>query len=318
VEIVQSTISRAAVLALAALALAGYVVGRGAFQGAGHAGVSRSAIVADLLVSYPGEWRRERNTPIGSLGLRESVALTAGGRERGAGLLVGALPAGESTPLPRALAPSLARIPAPAIVSLSEAQAYRYTGLAAPAFSGVLILYAIPRAGAPTIDAVCFAPTAARAFLARCSGVVAGLSWIGQAQGYELTPERAYAKQLAVVIGEVEARRRSVAATRAAGATSSGLATLAGEVGSSFAHASGELAGVEPPAPAAGAQATLVRTLGASSTAYMRLAAAVNGGDASAIAAARVRVSAAEAQVDEALAGFSLLGYGRPSEGASG
>jgi hypothetical protein len=317
VEIVQSTISRAAILALAALALAGYVVGRGALQSGGHASASRSAIISDLLVSYPREWRRERNAPIGNLGLSESSAFTPGGREGGAGLLIGALPEGQPTPLPRALTPSLARIPAGAIVSLAEAQAFRYTGIAAPAFRGSLTVYAIPRAGAPTIDAVCFASPEANAFLARCGGVVAGMTWIGQAQGYELTPERAYAQHLAGVIADVDASRQRVAATRAAGATSAGVATLAAELGSRFARARDGLAGLEPPALAAAGQAALVRALNGASAAYAALAVATNGGRASAIAAARRGVGAAEAQVDEALAGFSLLGYGR-TEGTRG
>jgi len=320
VEIVRSSISRAAILALAALALAGYVVGRGVSRSGGHVGASRSAIVADLLVSFPREWQRERNAPIGSLGLSEGAAFTPGGRERGAGLLIGVLPKGESTPLPRALTPSLARIQAPAVVSLFEAvgQAYRYTGIAAPAFSGSLTLYAIPRAGAPTIDAVCFAPSAASAFLARCGAVVAGMTWIDQSQGYELTPQPTYAQRLAAVIGEVDASRQRVAATRAAGATSAGLATLARELGSRFARALAGLAGIQPPAPVAGAHATLVHALGRASAAYARLAVAANSGGTSATAAARARVSAAEARVDEALAGFSLLGYGRSTNGGGG
>jgi hypothetical protein len=289
-------------------------------QGGGHAGASRSAIVAGLVVSYPPDWRRERNAPIGSLGLSEGAAFSPSGGERGAGLLIGALPQGESTPVPRALTPSLAQIPAPAVVSLFEAvgQAYRYTGIAVPGFSGLLTLYAIPRAGAPTIDAVCFAPRVASAFLARCEGVVAAITWFGQTEGYQLTPEHAYAQRLAAVIGDVDATRQRVAATRIVGGASAGLATLAGELGSRFARARAALAGVQPPAPAASEHATLVRALGGASGAYARLAVAANSGGASEMAIARARVSAAEARIDEALAGFALLGYGGSAKGTGG
>lgn len=297
--------------ALAAMAVAGYVVGRGALQSTGQAGGTRSVVVANVLVALPAQWRRDSRTPIGNLGLLETATFRPARGEPAGALLIGVLPAGEPAPLPRSLTRSLAFEPTPTIVRLSEAQAYRYTNLAAPGLTGSLTAYAVPRSAAAAIVAVCFAPPGTRAFTPRCGSVVAGMSSIGQAQAYGLAPERAYAQRLATALGEVEAGRQRVAAARRSGASSGGVAALATELGSRFARAAAALAKLEPPAPAAAAHAALLRALGTASAAYAGLASTAKGSGTAALATARSRVRAAEALVNEALADFALLGYGR-------
>jgi hypothetical protein len=307
---------RAARAALVLLAVGGYLIGHHAWSRGGHPTAMRSLIIANVLVEYPDTWRRSTNVAIPDVSLTEAVALAPNGGAGQSGLLVGSLPSGESGPLPRALLSALAARPRTDIVNLAETQAYRYTGVSIAAFAGSLTVYTIPAAAGHATLAVCYARRDAEAFIGICNRVVAGLTQLGQAQSFDLVPDATYAHRLAAAISGVDGLRVLDAAAFAGASAGSAAAgevqRRGGELAARFSSASAAVAALEPPAPVVRAHAALLRALSQASSAYATLAAAAAAGrgGSSEVLRARAPVRAAEAAVNEALEGFSLLGYG--------
>jgi len=315
---IGSALTRAALLTLAAVAIGAYLIGHDASRGgARRASPMRSMIVAKVLLEYPSEWERSAGAPVGNLQLGEAAVFSPRGRASQSGLLVGELPAGEATPLPRSYLRALSAAPQVAVVSLSEAQAYRYSGMSNPSFDGSMIVYSIPKPDGSATVAACYARTGSEGFLGRCASVVAGMTQLDQAQSYDLVPVRAYASRLAALLDELDRGRRDVAATLRGGTTWAALARLGGELSASFAHGAAQLAALEAAAPASAAQAALDHALGSAASSYAALATAARAGSAAAVLRERTRVRAAETLVNEALEGFALLGYGSPAGAGS-
>jgi hypothetical protein len=309
---------RAALVALAAVALGGYLIGHNALSSSGHARAMKSAIVANVLVEYPREWQRAPSSPLASLALSEAAVLAPGGQAEVAGLVIGSLPAGERGPLPRGFLRSLTRPPQTAIVNLSVLQAYRYVGADVATLSGPLTVYAIPLPGGRTTIAACYAQQGAEAFVGRCSRVVAGLTELGPSQSYNLAPELAYARGLAAAIGEVDAGRSQIAGTPAGATTPADIQRLAAELAARFARAKAGLAALEPAAAAQRAHSALLHALAKAAAAYRALALAESIEVPAEVTIARARVRSAEAAVDEGLEGLSLLGYGSAPGASAG
>ena len=303
-----TALNRWALAVLAAVALAGYAIGRDAApSGARQTSPMRSAVVANVIVRYPREWTRTTRAPLEALALSEATLLSPAGRSQQSGLLVGGVPAGEAAPLPLSFVRALATPPSAEVVSLAETQAYRYSGLSVAGFEGSVTVFAIPEPGGSATIAACYARPGDAAFLERCAGVVAGVTQLAQTAGYDLVPEAAYARRLARLVGELGARRSDVARTRGAGATQGELARLGAGLSQAYARAAGGLAGLEAPAPARAAESVLASALEGASSAYAALAGSRRPLES---ARARTRVREAETLVSEGLERFSLLGYG--------
>jgi hypothetical protein len=233
---------------------------------------------------------------------------TSGAR---AGLLIGSLPPSEAAPLARGFLRALSRPPRVTIVSVAEAQAYEYSELSVAGVQGSLTVYAIPRSGAGTTIAACYDPRGNEAFLARCGAVLAGGTLLGQAQqGFNLIPDPNYARSLAALVAQLEARRREVAAAPGAGASEAGLERLAGRLAAAYAQAASSLAALEAAPPAADVQLALVRALDSASSAFASIAHGVGAAGSARSSLARANARAAETLVNEDLERFSLLGYG--------
>src|SRR5205085_11531976 len=85
--------------------------------------------VAGVLLAVPSQWHTVSATAeIPGLSMRHAVLLTPGDGSA-SGLLAGVLPAGQGSPLPSEFLARMREHPSTAVVSLQEAQAYRYSGI---------------------------------------------------------------------------------------------------------------------------------------------------------------------------------------------
>src|SRR5690242_16900414 len=118
-------------VALVLAALLGYLLGHQPARAPARASEPTSTTsVAGVLVQVPARWHNTADAhEVPGLELRDAIAFAPGGNAAGAGLVVGALPSGQPSPLPSALLARLRRQPTTSVVELQEAQAYRYTNL---------------------------------------------------------------------------------------------------------------------------------------------------------------------------------------------
>ena len=295
---------------LAAVAIVGYLIGH-AHSGSASPVKNRTLSTSRFLLDYPAGWRRVANGPeIPGLPITHAVVLAPGGEASHAGLVAGQLAGGEAGPLPRSFVASMPRLPPTAVVDLLEAQAYRYARLEIPGFSQSLTLYAIPNpAGSETILA-CYAAGGFSDQLRECDQIVATVTLAGQALSYDLTPEPAYARELSSAIAGLNAQRLDLRRMMGSGASPTAVAALASRLAARFSDTAANLSALEPSLVARRAQAALAKAIVGARRAYAALAAAAGSPSRSQLA--RQQIYEAEADVNAALADFSLLGYAQP------
>jgi hypothetical protein len=295
---------------LAAVAIVGFLIGHAHSRSASPV-ENRMFSTSRFLLDYPSGWRRAAGGPeIPGLPLMHAVVLAPGGEASHAGLVVAQLAGGEASPLPRSFVASMPRLPSIAVVDLLEVQAYRYAQLEIPGFSQSLTLYAIPNpAGNETVLA-CYAAAAFSDQLRACDQIVATVTLAGQAQSYDLTPEPAYARELSSAIAGLNAQRLDLRRMMGPGAPPAVVAALASRLAARFADTAAGLTTLEPSLIARRAQAALSKAIVGARRAYTALAAAAGSPSRSQLA--RQQVYQAEADVNAALADFSLLGYAQP------
>ena len=291
------------------VAIVGFLAGhRGAKSPPAERTVTVS--VASVLLDYPATWR-----PVGAasvipgLPLAHQLLLAPGGDASHAGLLAGALPGGEPSPLPESFVAPMRQLPATEVVNLLGNQAYRYTQLSIPGAPKGLSLYVIPNPGGQATALACYASSGYAADMRVCDHVVATLTLAGQSQNYELTPNPSYARQLTTSIGTLEAQRRQLRAAMSLQAPSATIQREAARLASVFARTAESLSVLEPSQAASRAQSALSTSLAQARDAYTSYAAAVGEGAAAGVTAAQQAVYRAEASVNDALGDFALLGY---------
>ncbi len=303
-------LSGSVVLLLAAAAIIGYLTGNSHSNGASN-GLMRTLSTASVLVEYPSGWQRTAPGPeIPGLSVVNAVALAPRGNGAQAGLIVGKLPEGEASPLPRSFVARIGQLPDTEVVNLLEIQAYKYPKLTIPGFERKLAIYSIPNPpnGDGTVLA-CYASAAFSSYMRACQQIVATVTLVGESQHYELTPEPTYARELnsslEVLNGQRVALRREMGSRTALATAQRAAARLA----EAFASAGASVSALEPPLAAHRAQTTLSDSISRAHEAYAALAAAAGEESTARFPAARTQVYEAEASVNNALEGFALLGY---------
>ncbi|HSZ13966.1 MAG TPA: hypothetical protein VK790_08015 [Solirubrobacteraceae bacterium] len=296
---------------LALVAIAGYLLGNhraaapATATSTGAASVQETQIASgpSVLLEYPAGWRPASGAPaIPGLSISSPLLLAPGGDSAHAGLLSGQLPAGASSPLPAAFLALVHGLPHTEVLSLTNLQAYRYSGLSG--YERTLDVYVVPTVGSGPTALICYAATGYSSYLQQCEQIVAKVALVGQQSPTELSPNAAYAGQLSAVLKSLEAER--VKLRREMQAQPEDVGTLAATLASRFAHAATAVSALEPPQPATAAQVALTGALTTAHEAYATLAAV---GGASAGDETERRIDAAEAGVDSALESFALLGY---------
>ena len=295
-------------LVLVAAALLGYATGRRPSSPAPRE-QTQTVSVAGVLLGVPSPWRAVRTAAeIPGLSMRRTVVITPGDGSA-SGLLGGALPAGQGGPLPSQFLARMRQRPATAVVSLQEAQAYRYSGISLPGFDKSVTLFVIPYPGGNATALACYAAPAVSADQGTCQRIVATLRFAGRSQSYDLTPQPDYARSLSATISALDARRVSLRAKMAAGTTPHTIQLFAGRLAHAFADAAGSVSGLQTTLATGQAQSTLSGAVLKARAAYAVLASAAGSRSEASFAAARRQVDEAETAVDAALEGFALLGY---------
>jgi hypothetical protein len=286
---------------LVAVAVLGYLAGR-----THDARVRTASVVLD----YPPGWHAVAGgVRIPNLAVAQPVAIGPGGSGARAGLLVGALAPGELAPLPGRFVSKLRQVPTTEVVNLVEVQAYRYTHLSVPGFARSLTIFVIPDQGGRPTALACYAPSSSSGYMRACEHSVAALAVTGPLQGSELTPDPAYAAAISAAISTLDALRASLKQELKPAASAATAQRLADRLAKGYSAAARSLAGLEPSAQSAPVQTALGGAIARAQAAYTALAAAAGEQDVTRYEAAQRKISSAEAEVDEALAIFALIGY---------
>jgi hypothetical protein len=298
-------------VALVLAALLGYLLGHQPARAPVRASEPTSTTsVADVLLQVPARWHAVPNAQqIPGVELHKAMAFAPGGNAAGAGLVVGALPSGQPSPLPSALVARLHHQPTTSVVELQEAQAYRYTDLSVAGSNRTVAIYVVPSPGSQPTALACYASPAQVAELATCQRIVATLTLAGRSQSYDLTPQPEYARQLSAAVATLDAKRSSLRSQMSASKSTVGVQHGAEALAGAFAQAGGTLSRMEPTLANGAAQAALSVAILQAHSAYAALAKAAARREVGAYAAARSHVEAAESAVNAALRAYSLLGY---------
>jgi hypothetical protein len=294
---------------LVVVAVLGYLVGHRHSHGISPPR-ARSATTGNVVIDYPAGWRAVAGPPrVPNLAITRAQAIEPSG-DAGAGLLIGTLPAGELAPLPRQFVTKLLRPPTTEIVNLLEIQAYRYAHLRVHGFDKALTIFVIPdRGGLPTALA-CYAPSASSGYLNECERSVAAVTVTGQLQGYQLTPDPSYAAKISAAISALDHLRVSLKDELSPDVSATTAQRLATRLARGYVVAASALSELEPSVEAAPVQASLAGAIARAHAGYLALATAAGDQDAAGYASAQGKISSAEADVDQALESFALIGYG--------
>jgi hypothetical protein len=298
-----------ATVVLLPAAILGYVVGYGHPRAAIRER-SLTTSAANVLLQVPARWQVVAVAPpVPGLALAHSIALAPGGNSAQAGLLAGALPAGESSPLPKSFLARMPKLPATAVVGLQEVQAYRYTNFDLPGYDRTLELYVVPNPGGQPTALACYGSSAQASELSTCRHMVLTLTLAGQSKSFDLTPERAYGAALAATISRLDALRASLRRGMAPGSAPPTVRSFSLQLAAAFAQAASSVGSQQATLATSQAQSALSAALVGAHGAYGALAAAAGQGNEAAFSVARGQVEEAERAVDSALESFALLGY---------
>jgi hypothetical protein len=266
-----------------------------------------------LEYATPG-WSTEAHAiVVPGLALAHEIALAPRAHPAGTGLIAGRAREDDPGPLPGGL---LARLPAPPkaeVVSLLEAQAYRYRRLTPAGLDVELTMYEVPDGKGSGITIACYArrSSSVDARLGKCERLVGTLALALKSTQFSLnlTPDPQYARQVTGVVAGIDRARVALRGALHRRAPAASVSRLATQLAEAFAGASRSLSALQLPLPAARAQATLAGALSGAREAYLELARAAEATDQPGYNAARTHVDAAEALFAAALGGYALLGY---------
>lgn len=307
-----------AVLAVMTVAILGYIVGHDRAV-AVSAENTREASNAVTIVHYGSAsgWQPASTAPaVPGLSIAQPLVLAPGGDATRAGLIVGQLPGGESSPLPAQLLARVPQLPNTEVVDLANTQAYRYSPLSVTGSGEQLTLYTIPDPVASTTAIVCYASPGFSSYMQACERLAAALTIAsGRPEGGEvravnpLTPEAGYGQRIAAAAARTDELLLTLRPEIRRGASQATVSTLAGRLADGLAGVADSLSALRPPPAAGQVHAALSESVKQAGAAYSALGAAVSAGNASNYAIARTQIYAAEAGVSSALKNFALLGY---------
>lgn len=299
---------------LVVVAVVGYLVGihrpsapAARSTTAAAVGSTRIASGSNILLSYPSSWQPTgESLAIPGLTIAHPLLLAPSGEATKAGLLSGQFSGEGPSPLPASFVALFHGIPRAEIVSLANAQAYRYDKL--QGYDRTLDLYVIPTVGGSPTALVCYAANGSSSYLHQCEGIVSNVSLVGQSS-YDLIPSSSYSSQLAATVAKLDRERVKLRGEIHQRATLASVAPLASALATRFENASSSLSSLEAPQAASAAQTSLSSALMSAHAAYSTLATASAAESPEQYDAAQRQVEQAEAAVDSALESYALLGY---------
>jgi hypothetical protein len=266
--------------------------------------LDRQASVADLKVDYPSDWRLESATPDSQLALTDPLTL-ASPQVKDGRLVIGTTHPASPGDLPASLAAGLSRRPTRQVVSLGDADFYRYLDVTPVGSSDRESIYVLPTT-IGTVTAVCSAQSPTTAFTASCERVLATVR-LSSGNVLSLGVDPGYAFALNRILNQLNTARRSAgpglrnADPRARAAAATTLATAHAHAAAAAGHISGIGVNV--------ANQALVSALDANAAAYRSLAQAAGAQDVAGYARAQTAIAAAGRALDAALAQLRQSGY---------
>jgi serine/threonine protein kinase len=290
----------AAVVAVA-VAAGAFLLGRSGGEEAPATVRASSLEAGGAQVAVPAGWSRSDDAIPGSDVQLEDAAGLAG--PEGQGALVGRAD-GEGRELPEAVASQLEK-PAggPELVELGDAVGLRFADLALKGVEAPVEAYTLPTAdGVVTI--LCSRSSGATTGCDRIAGSVSLTS------GEPVSPEAddAYAKDVDAVMSRLNRQRRSGVRELRAARTSSGQASRARTLATSYRQARSALDDIsDPPSPER--HRAIVSAVRAAETAYGSLASAARRESRGSYASARTAVRRADARIGSAVRRLAALGY---------
>jgi hypothetical protein len=297
---------------LIAVAILGYLAGHSG--GKGGSSERQTEQGAEVAFGYPPGWRMAKIAPgIPDLSIANVIVIAPKGDGDAAGLMFGGLPAGEPAPLPARFVARLGRLPLPEIVNLVETQAYKYARLGVPGYDRQLTLFVIPNPGRRPMVFGCYASAGGAAQMRACEQSVATVTAVGEPQADQLAPEPKYASAISSLVSTLDRLRAALKRDLRPDVSVPTARRLATELAAGFATAAGALDRLQSPVAAESVHAALTDAVRRSHDGYVALAAAVDERNPARYEAAQKQAARAEADVDAALGGFVLLGYGSRS-----
>jgi hypothetical protein len=299
---------------LVAAAIFGYFVGvhHSSAASAAESSAARAHIASGhtVILEYPSTWTVSQRPPpaVRGLPIKDPLTLLPSADPSQAGLVSGQL-AVPAQPLPAEFLSTLSTPPKTEVLDLLDVQAYRYSSIKIAGESRAVILYVVPSSEGHSVALVCYAQNIDSPYLAQCSGIVATLSLVGQ-PAPELRPDGTYATDLNSIIGHLDLQRVELRKRLGGGVSPHGVGTLADRLAGDFDSAQASIAALDAPLAATPTQEALVHGLKRAKDTYSELATAATVGDWPRYELARQNVEAAEDEVNLALEGYGLLGYG--------
>ena len=266
--------------------------------------LDRQATVADLKVNYPSDWRVESDAPDARLALTDALTLAAPSVKNGQ-LVIGTAHPASPRGLPAGVQSTLSSRPTPQVVTLGNADFYRYLDLAPAGGAAAETIYTLPTT-VGTVTAVCSAQSPTTAFTATCERVLATVQLTG-GDVLSLGVDPSYAFALNRILDQLNVVRRSAGAglrardlrTRASAAAA--LATAHARAASAAGRIS--VTGMSVANPA------LVSALNLNAAAYRALARAAAAQNVAGYARAETAIAIANRALDAAFAQLRGLGY---------
>jgi hypothetical protein len=294
------------VIALAAAAVAGYLVGHpGRAQAVSFA---NSAAGGALQVSFPSGWHTGADTAvIPGLRLQSAVGLTDGD---GASFLAGTVTSVNGPALlPAALQSHISGGRSAAdTVLLGSLRASRYAGLAVKGVPGPVTLYVLPTSsGVATLACVIGRDPRAGA-ATQCAQIAATLRLHGT-RALSLAPSPAYARAVGGALQTLRAATQGPAQALSAAHTRKAQATASSGLSAAYGTATHTLGALTAPPQATGSQRQIVVALGRLRDGYAAAAAAARSGSAHAYRAATRDITRSSGALGRGLDGLHQAGY---------
>lgn len=295
-----------AVVAVAAVAVLGFVVARGSGGGQPLPALDQHAASGVLRVSFPSGWRRRTAPVIPTLGLIDELAL-APAASTGARLVLGRSPTSTQSLLPQTLVTALRQAPRPQVVTLGKTRFYRYLNLSPRGVRTTESVYALPTT-AGTIIGACVANTSSSGSTAGCERLLATLR-VPSARVLALSPSPSYGPALEAALSRLDAVRASANSRLSSAQSASMQAAAATELADAYVRAGAAVSSLAA-GPATVANSAVADALERSGLAYRALARAAASSENGAYASARSSLLRDTVALQSALASLRDFGQG--------
>jgi hypothetical protein len=296
-----------AAVVLAAAAALGFLVAPSSSRPARpQAALVGSASAGSLGISLPAGWQRQSAPATPYVKLANEIAV-AGARPSGGTLLVGATSGAGSTLLPASLLASLTGTPTPQVVTLGQAQFYRYLDLAPRGSGAPADVYAVPTT-AGTVIGICLLGGAASTFASDCERVVGTLRLsAGQIEG--IGPNASLAAGVRSTVAKLNSALKPDGASLSRAGKPSDQAHAAKQLAAAYEQAASSVQHLQPVPAAASAVAALAGALRSTGRGFGALARAASHNDGHGYNAARSSIASGTAAISSAFAQLQRLGY---------